>query len=501
MRKLFKSLILIFILVNLISCQKEKSKSLSYDVVFKGNSDLKIEPFENLDTKSMFNLKGKWYFQKTNESEYISQFVSEKLEFTYNNLIDKDIVKRIKREVNLPFKIYLGEEIKLEFQHGITNAAKNLIKSLVSKWQFKKGNKKNWQNIESDLTSLNMASYVKEGNSVRKKLKPISKKQLMDNDLPYNTTIEGTQRFTFEKDILNSVDGEYNYKFIVNDKKIGHSNIYLSMNRIDMVRKIEGHRLSSKKEKINSGTENLIYRTQLRKKNINLIIDKLKNNIDASSELWEENYSNLKAIIALHPETLETFENILLSTKADSKTSNVIIRALTVVSTKDTIKSIMRAFEETQSQKLKLNLLVNLFNTKDPSDFLIDWVMNIFDNNSNKLLRKTAGSVLSIFSNKLKYNSKEKSYKIAKKFIKRFQKGGHNNQKYFLMLMGNSGSDLAFPFIKELVEKKDDKLLAKAIRALRFINKKEAKSICNNHSKDKNKEVRVQAEYCLSFYE
>lgn len=211
--------------------------------------------------------------------------------------------------------------------------------------------------------------------------------------------------------------------------------------------------------------------------------------LDASRELQDSLYQQVVAMIIVSPASSAVFAKILEKDAPYKMRFYAISNAMAEVHSAECQKHLAEVLQARANDWPALYELLPLIAVMPKPCAAIELVVRkLAFESADENIRSTAQLALGGIAGNLRSMDPNRTNRITADLIKNL-KGSVESQQYLLSL-GNTGSVLALPEIREFLSSKDTEIVVTAVESLRFIENEEAGSIIGQLSRHKNKKIR-----------
>jgi len=546
MRKMFPIYVSGILLLNLFfyGCKGSKAIAMSkqfnyaYNAENFGYSDIK--KLYSTDTvnakKSFFNSNSLQLVELTIKSDIEKIILKQNTEgmlVCYQLLNPSLIIKSgrntidsnmIIKELTMPIFVQMdafGKVGGIKINSSTSEITSGIIKDIISRMQFVVSTEKakSWQTIEENTTGTYNANYRKTksnnlGNKYNKEIityikyksKRENQKIKTENKTIIETTTYGVVRtintseaqiVLYNNDTL-SVLGSKTSVLLTSDSFV-QNEIRDSLLNIEKSIRYDNETTLSKpisEEKIIK----MSYAGTLDSDTWQQLIQQLS----TANNLTKEDESSLllkfRAIFYIHPDNCTKAVSILNNEPYDTLTFRMLSNALSMTETVNATDALAAIIASNKNDKKILRELMPVLATTDfPTLKAVDIIKSLaFDADASQsyFIRSTAQLTLGGMANKFRLSDSIQSDRLTRFLIEKMKFEKDTIQQ--LLVLGNTGSLLVYPYVKSLIEDNDvsKQVKLEAVAALGLIKNEEVsvyinKLLLNNDIEIKNKATEV----------
>ena len=412
----------------------------------------------------------------------------------------------------------------LKFDAKTSEIAKGLYKDIIGRMQFVKPKKNitDWQTTEENTLGTYIAEYHltnsdSSGEDYSKKiLRYTSYKSQNENqktETDNNTIIKvdaagiikkiNTSEALIvlrEKDTLSVLGSKVSV--LMTSEEIVHRNDVYSLSQLE---KSTGY--SQKTTLSEALTEEKIrkmsYKGTLGSDNWETLLQNLSKTKSLTKETREELILKFRALFYLHPERCKQAVSLLDNEMLTSDVFKVLSKALSITETPDSTDALAMIIEKNKNDEDLLGRLIPvLTTTKYPTDMAIEVLKPIAfstDVPQNYFTASTAQLALGGMANRLRQTDTLKSNMLTYYLMEKIKTEQDTIQQ--LLVLGNTGSPMVFPFVKSLVENEhsSEQVKLEAMSALSLINDKPVSVYLKKMLQHQNVAIQNKAIEVLEF--
>ncbi len=412
----------------------------------------------------------------------------------------------------------------LKFDSETSEIAKGLYRDIIGRMQFVKPKKniKDWQTTEENTLGTYIAEYhlTNSDSSGEDYIKKIvgytayksqneNQKTEIDNSTIIRADMTGTikkintseAQIVFRENDTLSVLGSKISVVMTSEEIVDNNDVY-SLSELEKSSKYSQKTTLSEalsEEKIRK----MSYKGTLGSDNWETLIKNLSKAEYQTKEAKKGLILKFRALFYLRPEYCKLAVSLLENELATSNVFIVLSKALSITETPDSTDALAMIIEKNKNDEDLLGRLIPvLTTTKYPTDMAIEVIKPIAfstDVPQNYFTASTAQLALGGMANRLRQTDTLKSNMLTHYLMEKIKTEKDTIQH--LLVLGNTGSPMVFPFIKSLVEHShtSDQVKIEAISALSLIDYKPVSVYLKKLLQHKNVAIQNKATEVLDF--
>lgn len=412
----------------------------------------------------------------------------------------------------------------LKFDSKTSEVAKGLYKDIIGRMQFVKPKKNitDWKTTEENTLGTYIAEYhVTNSDSlgedyIKKIVRYTTYKSQYENQKTQtdnNTIIKADTAGIIKKintsealvvlrenDTLSVLGSKISA--VLTSEEIADANDILSLSELETSSRYSQKTTLSEalsEEKIRK----LSYTGTLDKDNWETLLENLSKTKKRTNETKEDLILKFRALFYLHPESCKQAVSLLENESMASDIFIVLTKALSITETPDSIDALALIIKKNKNDEDLLGRLIPvLTTTKYPTDMAIEVIKPIAfstDATQNYFTASTAQLALGGMANRLRQNDTLKSNMLTNYLMEKIKTEKDTIQH--LLVLGNTGSPMVFPYIKSLVEhsQTSDQVKIEAVSALSLIEDDQVSVYLRKLLQNKNVAIQKKATEVLDF--